>query len=471
MTTTNPAPTEELRASVEGTVIEPGDAAYDEARGIWNGMIDRRPAAIVRCAGAADVSEAIRFARAHDLPIAVRGGGHGVAGNALVDDGLVIDLSAMRAVDVDPERRVAHAEGGCTLGDVDRETQRFGLAAPLGVVSETGIAGLTLSGGLGWLRRLHGLSCDNLIAAEVVTAEGEVLRASEDENPDLFWAIRGGGGNLGVVTSFEYRLHPVGPEVFLCFTIYPIADAEAVIRGCERHLADGREELSPVAVIGRVPAADEIPADAHGRECVIVLAVHPGAPEEGEREIAPLRELAEPLADLSGAMPYVEAQTCLDEDYPRGGRYYWKSVNLPEMSDAAIERLVAINAATPASTPDSTIDVWFQGGAMARVGETETAFANRGAAYLIGLEANAGAGEDATDAVAWVRAAFDDLRELSDGGVYLNFPGFLEEGEELLREGYGRNYERLAEVKAKYDPENVFRLNPNVAPAGAAAGG
>ena len=467
MTTSPPTEIDELRAAVRGEVIGPGDAAYDDARAIWNGMIDRRPATIVRCAGAADAAAAIGFARARGLAIAIRGGGHGVAGDAIADGGLVIDLSAMTGVDVDADARTARVGGGARLGDVDRETQRFGLAVPLGVVSRTGVAGLTLSGGMGWLRRSHGLSCDNLVSAEVVTAAGDVLRASEGENADLFWAIRGGGGNLGVVTELEFRLHPVGPEVAFTFTLYPIAAAEQVLRGVERFLGDGLEELSPVVVLGRVPEADELPASAHGEECVIVLCLHPDA-AEGERAMAPLRELAEPIAHLGGPMPYVEAQQALDEDYPDGGHYYWKSVNLPALGDEVIERLVRINAEAPSA--ESTIDVWYHGGAMARVGERETAFANREAPYLIGLEANFEDDADTERNLAWVRSAFDELRGFSDGGVYLNFPGFREEGEEILREGYGPNYERLAEVKAAYDPDNVFRLNANVAPAGAASG-
>ena len=453
---------EDLASPLRGELIRTGDPRYEPARQLWNGMIERRPALIVRCAGPDDVVAAVSFARDNELLLAVRGGGHGVAGHALCDGGLVIDLSEMKGIDVDPEALRARAEGGCTLGDLDRATQRHGLATPLGVVTRTGIAGLTLSGGMGWLRRKHGLSCDNLVSAQVVTADGSLRTASDSENADLFWAIRGGGGNFGVVTSFEYRLHPVGPEVFVCFVFYPAERAADALRFCERYLSEAPEELAPLGILGRVPEADEFPSEAHGEPCVAFLAPYPGDAAEGERVVRPLRELGDPISDLSGTMPWTEAQAILDEDYPDGWRYYWKSLNVPELSDEVIERLVEHAAAAP--SPHSTIDVWYQGGAMARVGEEETAFANRDEPYLLGIEGNWEEESGSAENVAWVRDTFADMRFFSEGGVYLNFPGFLEEGEQLLHQGYGRNYERLREVKAKYDPKNLFRLNPNVEP-------
>ncbi|MBD0283129.1 MAG: FAD-binding oxidoreductase [Thermoleophilaceae bacterium] len=453
---------DQLASNMRGELIRPGDPGYEPAREIWNGMIDRRPALVARCGGVADVAAAVNFARDNELLVAVRGGGHGVAGHALCDGGLVIDLSEMRAVDVDVEERTARAEGGCTLVDVDRETQRHGLATPLGVVSATGIAGLTLSGGMGWLRRRHGLSCDNLVSAQVVTADGSALTASETENEDLFWAIRGGGGNFGVVTSFEYRLHPVGPEVFVCFVFYPAEGGREVLQSCERYLSEAPEDVAPLAFFGRVPAVEEFPPESHGQPYVTLLAPHPGDPAEGERVLQPLREIADPIADLSATMPYTEAQAILDEDYPDGWRYYWKSVNVPELSDELIERLARHAAAAPSA--HSTIDIWYQGGAMARVGEDETAFANRSEPYLLGIEGNSEDDAGSDENVAWVRDTFADMRSFSAGGVYLNFPGFLEEGKQLLREGYGKNYERLAEVKTRYDPGNLFRLNANIDP-------
>jgi FAD/FMN-containing dehydrogenase len=449
---------------MRGELIRPGDPEYEPARALWNGMIERRPALIAHCAGPDDVMVAVNFARDNELPLAVRGGGHGVAGHAVCDGGLVIGLSGMKGIDVDPNRRTARAEGGCTLGELDRETQRHGLATPLGVVTRTGIAGLTLSGGMGWLRRKHGLSCDNLLSAEIVTADGNLLTASESENADLFWAIRGGGGNFGVVTSFEYRLHPVGPEVFLCFILYPAQRARDVLRACDRYLSEAPEDIAPLGVLGRVPEAEEFPPQSRGEPYVALLGLHPGDPAEGEQVLGPLRYIGEPIADLSGTMPYVEAQAVLDEDYPDGWRYYWKSVNVAELSDDVIDRLTERAAAAPSS--HSTIDVWYQGGAIARVSEEATAFANRRAPYLLGIEGNWDEQARSEENVSWVRDTYAEMHSLSDGGIYLNFPGFLEEGDQLLREGYGQNYERLVDVKTKYDPTNLFRLNANIEPKG-----
>jgi FAD/FMN-containing dehydrogenase len=391
-----------------------------------------------------------------------------VAGHAVCDGGVTIDLSAMRRTVVDPEARTVSAQGGCRLGELDHETQRYGLATPLGVVTRTGIAGLTLSGGMGWLRRKYGLSCDNLVSAQIVTADGSLLTASEEENPDLFWAIRGGGGNFGVVTSFEYRLHPVGPDVFVCFVVYAAELAHEVLLFAARYLPEVGDELAPLGILGRVPQAEGFPPAAHGELYVALLAVYPGDAADGERVVQPLRELGEPIVDLSGPMRWTEAQALLDEDYPDGWRYYWKSVNMPGLSDEVIDRLVEHAAAAP--SPHSTIDVWYQGGALARITEPATAFANRGEPYLLGIEGNWEAQSASEDNVAWVRDTYEDMRPLSRGGVYLNFPGFLEEGERLVREGYGANYARLRELKAKYDPTNLFSLNANIDPTGRPGG-
>jgi FAD/FMN-containing dehydrogenase len=451
-----------LRSRLAGELIELGGSGYEEARKLWNGMIDRRPALIARCRGTADVAAAVSFAREHDLPLAVRGGGHNVAGTASVDAGLVVDLSPMTAVAVDPERRTVRAGGGVRLGELDRATQAFGLATPLGVVSATGIAGLTLSGGIGWLRRKYGMSCDNLVSAEVVTADGMVLTASEEENPDLFWGIRGGGGNFGVVTSFEYRLHPVGPEVMFCFVFYPGERAAAVLGSYERYMAEAPDEVGPLAFLGRVPRHEMFPVEWHGRPFVAVAAMYAGRAEEGERVVRPLRELGEPIADLSARMPYVEAQTLLDEDYPDGWRYYWKSVNLRGLGEEAIGRLVALAEAAPSD--HSTIDVWYHGGAMARIGASETAFGDRSAPILIAPEANWEHAADDEANIAWARDCIAQMQRFSDGGTYLNFPGFLEEGERMLRGAYGDNYERLVALKDRYDPTNLFRINQNIPP-------
>jgi hypothetical protein len=433
---------ERFASRLRGELLRPGEVEYEEARQLWNGVIDRRPALIARCAAVEDVIEAANFARENDLLVAVRGGGHNVAGTASADGGLVVDLSAMKDIEVDPERRTVRAGAGVTIGELDEETQKHGMATPMGVVSQTGIAGLTLNGGMGHLRRKYGLSSDNLVSADVVTADGRLLTASEDENADLFWAIRGGGGNFGVITSFEYRLYPVGPEVMLAFVLYPGDRAKEVLRFAEEYMSKAPDEVSPLAVLGRVPRVEDFPEEWHGEQYVAVLAMHAGSVEEGEEALRPLRELGAPIADLSGPMPYTEGQKILDEDYPDGWRYYWKSVNVDGLGDGAIEALMEHAEAAPSD--HSTIDLWFQGGAMGRVRASESAFGDRSAPILLGIEANWEEDPEDDEAnIAWARGCYSDLRRFSDGGVYLNFPGFLEEGQGLIRDAYGENYERL----------------------------
>jgi FAD/FMN-containing dehydrogenase len=446
-----------------GELIRSGDAGYEDARKLWNGMIDKKPALVARAKDAADVVTAVNFAREHELLLAVRGGGHNVAGTAIADRGLVVDLSAMKGIEVDPEKRTVRAQAGVTIGELDEQTQKHGMATPMGVVSKTGIAGLTLGGGIGYLRRKHGLSSDNLLSVDVVTADGRSLRASESENADLFWGVRGGGGNFGVVTSFEYRLHPVGPEVMFAFVLYPGDRAKEVLRFGEEYVAQGHDEVSPLGVLGRVPHVEDFPEEWHGEQYVAFLAMYAGGVEEGERVLAPLRELGDPIADISGQMPYVEAQKVLDEDYPDGMRYYWKSQNVNGLSDEAIERLMAHAEAAPSH--HSTIDVWYQGGAMGRVGAEESAFGDRSAPYLLGIESNWEEPEDDEANIAWAREVVGDMRRFSDGGIYLNFPGFLEEGQEMMKDAYGENYARLVALKGEYDPANLFRSNQNIHPS------
>ncbi len=451
-----------LQSQLRGEVLQPSDESYDKARKVWNGMIDKKPALIVRCASADDVVAVVSFARENGILLAVRGGGHNVAGTAVADGGLVVDLSPMKGVQVDPERHTVRAEGGVTIGELDEETQKFGLATPMGVVSETGIAGLTLGGGLGWLRRKYGLSSDNLVSVDIVTADGQYLTASETQNPDLFWGIRGGGGNFGVVTSFEYQLYPVGPEVMFCFVVYPGDRAKEVLRFCEEYVAQASDEVSPLGVLGRVPHDELFPGEWHGKPYAAILAMYSGSVEEGERVLQPLRDLGDPIADLSEPMPYTEAQKLLDDDYPEGGRYYWKSVNLNGLGDEEIEHLMA--HAETAPSDHSTIDVWYQGGAMNRVGAEETAFGDRSAPYLLGIEGNWEESHEDEANVAWVRGCVADMQRFSDGGMYLNFPGFLEEGQEMMRDAYGENYERLVALKNEHDPANLFRMNQNIRP-------
>ena len=454
---------ERFGSVLSGELLRPGDADYDEARSLWNGVIDRRPALIARCAAVEDVVESVNFARENDLLVAVRGGGHNVAGTASAEGGLVIDLSDMKSIEVDPEQRTVRAAAGATIGELDEETQKHGLATPMGVVSQTGIAGLTLNGGMGHLRRKHGLSSDNLISVELVTADGRSLTASEQENADLFWAIRGGGGNFGVVTSFEYRLYPVGPEVMCVFVFYPGDRVIEVLRSAEEYVGHAPDEVSSLGVLGRVPRVEDFPEEWHGEQFVAFLAVYAGPVEDGEEALRPLRELGDPIVDFSGPMPYVEVQKLLDEDYPDGWRYYWKSLNVDELGDGEIEALIEQAEAAPSD--HSTIDIWFQGGAMGRVGTDESAFGDRGAPYLLGIEANWEPEPQEDEAnIAWARACYSDLRRFSSGGMYLNFPGFLEEGQGLMRDAYGGNYERLVALKNQYDPANLFRLNQNIEP-------
>ncbi|HNY76879.1 MAG: FAD-binding oxidoreductase [Sedimentisphaerales bacterium] len=452
---------QELCAALRGDVITAGDQAFDEARRVWNGLIDKRPALIARCAEAADVIAAVNFARGYGVPLSVRGGGHNVAGKALCDEGLVIDLSDMRGVHVDPATRVVRAEGGALLGDIDRRTQMFGLAVPLGVVSQTGVAGLCLHGGMGWLTRKHGLTLDNLIGVDIVTADGRLRRASATENPDLFWAVRGGGGNFGVVTSFEFRAHPIGPRVWFLAAMYPMPEATRILRFLEEFMREAPEELAVLGSLWTTPNDEPIPPE-HRREPVIVLlGCYSGPFEKGEEAIRPLRELGEPVADLSGPMPFADVQTALDADYPDGRLYYWKSVYLPQFGEEIIDVLVEHAQKRP--SPLTSIDIWFLAGAAMRVRPDQTAYARRDVPYAIGIESNWTDPAQSEDNVAWVRRLFDALRPFSRG-TYLNFPGFMEDADKLLQGAYGANYKRLQAIKARYDPDNLFKGALNIPP-------
>ncbi len=454
---------EDLRMGIGGTVLAPGDEGFDDAIRLWNGMISRRPALVVRCAGNADVIAAIAYAREHGLPVSVRGGGHNVAGNALSEDGLVIDLSALNHVRVDLERRTVRAGGGAVLADVDRETQAFGLATPLGAVPRTGIGGLTLHGGLGFLTRRLGLSCDNLIAADVVTADGRLLQVDEETHPDLLWALRGGGGNFGVVTSFEYRLHSVGPEVFVVMTLYPADATRAGLHVFRELMPSAPEELMALAILWSAGHEEPIPEAWQGKPVFVVVACWSGPLEEAEQATRALREIAVPVVDLSGPMPFLVAQQLFDPEYPDGRRYYWKSLYVPDLDEPIVEVLEREAARRP--SPLSSVDVWALGGAMRREPAGGSAFARRDDPFLIGIESNWDDPDDDQSNLGWARALFTELAELAPGGTYLNFPGFVEEGDELLRATYGAGYARLQELKAAYDPDNFFRSNFNIAAA------
>jgi FAD/FMN-containing dehydrogenase len=445
-----------------GRLITANDTDYDSARAVWNGAIDRRPRLVARCIGAADVVAAVRFARDHDLTIAVRGGGHNVAGTAVCDDGIVIDLSAMRGVRVDPADRRAWVQGGALWGDVDRETQAHGLATTGGIISHTGVAGLTLGGGVGWLMRKHGLTIDNLLAADVVTADGALLRASEDEHPDLFWALRGGGGNFGVVTAFEFRLHPVGPVVLAGPILWDASDAGEALRCYRDFVRDAPDELGTVVRFGAAPPIPAIPEHLHWRPVMMVGACYTGPIEDGERVLRPLRASRTPLLDLVGPAPYARFQGALDSTVAHGWNYYWKSSHLPELRDDLID--VIAGHAFACSSPRSYVAMFHLKGAVSRVAEGETAYGNRQASHAITLDAVSRPGEDFGERdTAWTRGFFAALRRFREG-VYVNFLGG-DEDPDRVREAYGDSvYDRLVDVKTAYDPDNVFHHNQNIRP-------
>lgn len=448
---------------IRGAVLQPGQTGYDEARTVRNGLINRHPAIIVRCSGSADVVEAVNYAREHKLLLSVRGGAHNVAGKAVNDDGLVIDLSGMKGVYVDPVARTVRAQGGATWGDVDRETQLHGLATAGGVVSTTGIGGLTLHGGIGHLRRKHGLTIDNLLSVEIVTADGEVLRASTDENRDLFWAIRGAGPNFGVVTSFEFRVHPLGPEVTLAAPLYPLEDAPKVFRAWRDLMATMPDEVASLFLMWNVPDAEPFPPEIRRKPVVIPATVYSGPAEDGEGLLQPIREWATPLIDLSGPMRYTDLQAAFDPFFPVGRFYYWKSTYLDDLSDDAID--VLIERARVRPSPMSAVTFWQLGGAISRVGDDETAFGRRSAPYLFTAESTWDDPSRNEQNITWSRQSLEAVRRFSRGGLYLNFPGFNEEKEAQLRDAYGPNYDRLVRIKTKYDPGNLFRMNLNIPPA------
>ena len=455
---------ESFAAQLQGALVLPDDPGYDDARAVWNGMIDRYPAMIARCHSVSDVVASVNFARQHDLLISVRGGGHNVAGHATNDGGIVIDLSPMKAIEVDPERRIAHAQGGVIWGELDHATQQYGLATPGGEVSDTGIAGLTLGGGMGYVRRRFGLSADNLLAVEMVTASGDVITADDSHNTDLMWAVRGGGGTFGIVTRFTYRLHYVGTQVTGATVMYPLSAAREVMRRWRAFTKTAPDEVSSAFMIWTAPAIEDFPEEWHHQGVCMIDAPYVGDDlDHGDEVVRPLRELAEPVFDMSARQRYVDMQSAFDDFFPaREQRYYWKSLNALDLSDELIDRIIAHGRTRP--SPNTLMIVRHLGGAMARVPADATAFGDRSAQFNISIDSTWVDPADDERNVAWTRRVWDDLRPYSDGGVYLNFPGFQEEGQALMRAQFGRNYERLASIKHKYDPTNLFRLNQNITP-------
>ena len=450
---------EALAGGMRGSLVRPVDEAYDEARAVWNGMIDRRPLVIALCADVADVRAAVNFGRDAGLPVAVRGGGHNIAGTGVCDDGLVIDLSQMNEVEVDADARVARVQGGALLGDVDKATQAFGLATPGGVVSTTGVAGLTLGGGFGWLSRLHGLAADNLLAVEIVTADGASITASADENTELFWAVRGGGANFGVVTSFTFRLHEVGPEVLFGPTVYRLDDAAEVLLHYANFAATAPRNCCVWADLLTAPPLPFIPAAYHGTKILTLMQCYLGDFGEGEGVLAPLRGFGQPIADIVGPMPFTAAQSLLDETYAHGARNYWTSRNMSALSGGMVDGLVRLAAVMP--TPQSDILISQLGGAINDVPADATAYPHRDVAFV----ASPGArwidpGQDEI-CLAWIEECRRVLADHGTGGAYVNF---IAEPTGRERDAYGANYARLAALKKKYDPRNLFRLNQNVQP-------
>lgn len=444
-----------FRSTFRGPVLTPGDAGYDEVRRIWNAMIDRRPGLIVRCTGTTDVVHALRLAREQGLRLSVRGGGHNIAGLALCEGGLLIDLSLMRGIWVDPAGRTARAQAGCTLGDVDRETQLHGLAAVLGFVSATGIAGLTVGGGFGYLTRRHGWTCDNLVSMEVVTADGRVQRAANDENADLFWALRGGGGNFGIVTSFEYRLFPVGPEILGGAIAWHAADAGAVLGFLRGFSAGTPRDTTCVAVLRVAPPAPWLPAAVHGQAIVAVFVCHSGNIDEGERVLAPLRAFGRPVADIVTRRPYAQMQSLLDATQPKGRRYYWKSHYLPGLEPALLDLLIEQSRDMP--SPHSAILLFQLDGALAEQQALHSPAGNRDAGFVLNIASSWEQADDDHVHVAWSRRVFEATRPFSTGGTYVNFLT-EEEGGDRIEAAYGRPIlDRLATLKARFDPDNLFR--------------
>jgi FAD/FMN-containing dehydrogenase len=450
----------ELKLDLAGELILPLDPGYDDARAIWNAMIDRRPAMIVRCASTSDVVRAVNFARDYHMLVSVRGGGHNVAGSALNDGGMVIDLSGMKAVSVDGESRRAVVEAGALLADVDVATQAHGLATPLGINSTTGIAGLTLGGGFGWLSRKHGMTVDNLIAAEVVTADGRVLHTSADEHPDLFWALRGGSGNFGVVTRFEFRLHELGPNVLAGFIVYPMAQAKTVLKHYREFVAKAPDDLTVWGVLRNAPPLPFLPESVHGTGVIVLAMMYAGDPSEGEKLIDPLRKLGTPVGEHAGVMPYVAWQQVLDPLLAPRARNYWKSHNLATLEDGLFEVMLDTVSALP--SPQCEMILASMGGATARPAADATAYAHRDTRFVINVHAR---WEDAADdarCIEWARTFYRATAPFSTGSVYVNFQ--TEDEKERVREAYGSNYNRLARVKRLYDPANLFRVNQNIPP-------
>ncbi len=452
---------DQFRSGLRGALVLSGDPDYDEARSVWNAMIDRRPALIACCLGVADVVTCVNFAREHDLLLSIKGGGHNIAGLAVCNGGLMLDMSLMRGVWVDRAARIAHAQAGCLLGDVDRETQLHGLAAVLGFVSNTGIAGLTLGGGFGYLTRRYGWTCDNVVSMDVVTADGRLVRASEKEDRDLFWGLRGGGGNFGVATNFEYKLYPLGPEVVAGAIAWSGENARDVLAMYRTLAEEAPPELTWVAVLRKAPPAPWLSKDIHGKSIIALFVCHTGPVKEGEKLVAPIKAFGSPVGDVIQRRSYVSQQALLDATQPKGRRYYWKSEYLPRLEPEMLAK--AIEHAERIVSPHSAIVLFALDGALNRLPEDHCPAGNRETVSVLNITASWERAEDDQANIEWARAAWQDMRRFSTGGTYINFLT-EDEGDERTHAAYGKNYERLIGVKTKWDPRNLFRTNKNIAP-------
>ncbi|MBE0594134.1 MAG: FAD-binding oxidoreductase [Gemmatimonadales bacterium] len=454
----------QFTAGLRGALLTPGSDGYDASRTIWNAMIDRKPGLIVECAGAADVARAVRFARQHDLLVSVRSGGHNIAGSAVCDGGMMISLASMKSVRVDPVAHRAWVEPGNTLGDVDKETQAYALALPVGINSTTGIAGLTLGGGFGWLSRKHGLTIDSLLSADVVTADGTLVRASAHENPELFWGIRGGGGNFGIVTAFEFALHPVGPEVISGLIVHPIAAAPEVLRYYRDFCAKAPDELTVWAVMRKAPPLPFLPPEVHGTEVLVLAALYAGPMADGEKALAPLRAIGKPIADVISPHPFIGFQAAFDPLLTPGARNYWKSHDFLALEDGLLDTLVEYVGTLP--DPQCEIFIAQMGGATNRVAADDTAYRHRDAQFVMNVHGRWDSAKNDDRCISWCRSLFDAASPYATGGVYVNF--MTEEEDERVQAAYGASYQRLVELKRKFDPTNLFRLNQNIRPDAAA---
>jgi FAD/FMN-containing dehydrogenase len=449
-----------LAGSLQGALLVPGSEGYDEARTLWNAMIDRRPAAIVECMGAQDAAQAVRFAGEHGVLLSICGAGHNIAGNAVCEGGLMISFKKMKAVEVDAAAGTVRVQPGATLGDLDAATQMHGLAVPTGINSTTGIAGLTLGGGFGWISRKYGMTIDNLLSADVVTANGELVRASADENADLFWGLRGGGGNFGVVTSFEFQAHPVGPEVLSGLIVHPYADARDVLTAYRDLMADAPDEVTVWVVLRKAPPLPFLPEEVHGTEVVVLAAMYAGDMADGEEALAPLRAIGNPIADVIGPHPFAGWQQAFDPLLTPGERNYWKTHDFAELSDGLIDTVIDYMGRLP--DPQSEIFFGQLGGAQSRVPDDATAYQGRKSAYVMNVHGRWSDPAKDDSSIAWCRDLFASTAPFATGEAYVNF--LTDEEGDRLEDAYGDSYQRLVELKNRYDPGNLFRMNQNIPP-------